>query len=224
VRKRREHGGDNTDRWVVSYADFITLLFAFFTTMYAISHVDVGKLEKFAGSMKSAFKASGSGSAWQVIDGISPASPDVIGIEKEFRKAINVLQAQEDITVRRDERGVIVSLSDSVLFDSGQADVKQSAMPALAAVTSVIRKIPNSIIIEGHTDSVPIKNSRYSSNWELSTARALSVLSYMLKDSSLSPERFSLAGYAEFRPLAPNETPGGRDKNRRVDIVIIEDR
>jgi flagellar motor protein MotB len=84
VRKRREHGGDNTDRWVVSYADFITLLFAFFTTMYAISHVDVGKLEKFAGSMKSAFKASGSGSAWQVIDGISPASPDVIGIEKEF--------------------------------------------------------------------------------------------------------------------------------------------
>jgi chemotaxis protein MotB len=126
--------------------------------------------------------------------------------------------------VRRDERGVIVSLSDSVLFDSGQADVKQSAMPALAAVTSVIRKIPNSIIIEGHTDSVPIKNSRYSSNWELSTARALSVLSYMLKDSSLSPERFSLAGYAEFRPLAPNETPGGRDKNRRVDIVIIEDR
>jgi|Deesub1362A_J573_1020465.scaffolds.fasta_scaffold00087_82 chemotaxis protein MotB len=222
-RSRRKYEQDNTDRWVVSYADFITLLFAFFTTMYAISHVDVGKLEKFAGSMRSAFKAKGVETSWSVIDEVTPVDPDIVGIEKKFKSVIDAFPAQKGIRIRRDERGVVVSLGEQVLFEVGKADIKEEAIPVLTALASVIEELPNNVIIEGHTDSVPIHNSKYASNWELSTARATSVLSYLLKNYNLSPERFSAAGYGEFRPIAPNETPEGRAKNRRVDIVIVQD-
>lgn len=222
-RSRQTDEHENADRWVVSYADFITLLFAFFTTLYAISRVDTGKLEMFAGSMKSAFKTSGAGPATPVIEGIVPVSPDIIGLEKEFRKIIDTLKTKDDISVRHDERGLIISLGDNLLFDAGHAAVKQDAMPALSAIASVIQKMPNKMSIEGHTDNIQINNPnlKYASNWELSAARATSVLSYLLKNYNLSPERFSAAGYAEFRPIASNTTPEGRAKNRRVDIIVL---
>jgi chemotaxis protein MotB len=111
--------------------------------------------------------------------------------------------------VTTEERGVVVSLGDRVLFNVGEAGIKEEATPALSAIASVIAGIPNDISIEGHTDNVPISNSRYSSNWELSTSRAVSVLEFLVRKRGLSPARFSAAGYAEFRPVAPNETRRG---------------
>lgn len=116
---------------------------------------------------------------------------------------------------------LLEALGDRVLFNVGEAGIKEDAAPALSAIAAVIAGIPNDIAIEGHTDNVPISNSRYSSNWELSTARAASVLEFLVRDRGLSPSRFSVSGYAEFRPVAPNETPEGRARNRRVDIVIL---
>lgn len=223
MKKRRKHDErDNVERWMISYADFVTLLFACFATMYAISQVDPNKFEKVVESMRSAFKSDTVRSSGPIIEGITPINPDVIRLEKEFRKTIDTLSTKEDIEVRRDERGVIISLGDHVLFDVGQAIIKEAAIPTLTAIASIIQKLPNNVTVEGHTDNVPISSSKYASNWELSTARATSVLNYLLKNYNLSPERFSAAGYAEFKPIALNATPSGRAKNRRVDIVVIQ--
>lgn len=217
--RRKKEEEDNTDRWVVSYADFITLLFAFFTTMYAISHVDLGKLEMFAGSMRTAFKANGEEKIINIV-GIKPVDYGIFNIEKELKTAIDKFDKIEGITTVIDDRGLRLILSDSVLFDSGSAILKDKAKEILSQVVPVIKRVKNPISIEGHTDNIPIKNVRYPSNWELSVARAMSVLVYMVDTHRVDPVRLSAAGYGEWRPIASNVTPEGRAKNRRVEIIF----
>jgi len=223
MRKRRmKDDSDNADRWVVSYADFVTLLFAFFTTMYALSHVDVGKLERFAGSMKSAFKATGSGDInTNIIEGIRPIPYDDYELEKDIRAMLENFPAMAGIAVSRDNRGVLISLGDSVLFDSASAVIKDEAKPLLLSVAAILKKTSNDILIEGHTDTLTMRSAQYPSNWELSSARATSVLIYFLKDPANNPSRFAAAGYGEYKPIASNTTPDGRAKNRRVDIIFV---
>lgn len=217
--KRKREEEDNTDRWVVSYADFITLLFAFFTTMYAISHVDLGKLERFAGSMRTAFKANGA-ERIITIEGIKPVDYGIFEIEKELKTAMDKFDKIEGITTVVDERGVRLILSESVLFDSGSAMLKDKAKEILSQVVPVIKRVKNHISIEGHTDNIPIKNARYPSNWELSVARAMSVLVYIVDAHKVDPPRLSASGYGEWRPVASNLIPEGRAKNRRVEIIF----
>ncbi|MCX7794610.1 MAG: OmpA family protein [Thermodesulfovibrionales bacterium] len=212
---------DNTDRWVVSYADFITLLFAFFTTMYAISHVDMGKLEKFTGSMKEAFKAQKVTQHFTPIEGIKPIQHEALQIEKELKYIIQESGKIEGIRITVEEEGVRLSFADTIIFESGSAEIKEEIKPLLLSILSLIKKTNNPVVIEGHTDNIPVKGSRYSSNWELSAARATGVLMFLLSDGSLDPSRFSVAGYGEYRPVAPNTTPEGRAKNRRVDIIFL---
>ncbi len=219
MKRKKEEEGENTDRWVVSYADFITLLFAFFTTMYAISHVDMGKLEMFAGSMRAAFNANGS-ERIVTIEGIRPVDYGLFDIDKELRTAMNRFDKIEGITTVIDERGLRMILPDSLLFDSGSAVLKDEAKDFLSSAIPVIKKVKNHITIEGHTDNVPIKNEKYPSNWELSVARAMSVLVYLVEGHKVEPSRLSAAGYGEWRPIAANLTPEGRAKNRRVEIIF----
>ena len=221
--RKRDHTTeqDTTERWLVSYADFITLLFAFFTTMYAISHVEVGKLEKFEGSMRSAFKATGDIPNSPVIGGIRPLSPSDLEIEKEIKLSLKEFATIQEVTVSRGERGVIVSLGDALLFESASASIREEAIAVLSSIASVIKTINNEVVIEGYTDNIPIKNSKYPSNWELSTARAVSVLMYFLDRHHMNPSRFSASGYGEYRSIASNTTPEGRAKNRRVDIIFV---
>lgn len=221
--KRRREEEENTDRWVVSYADFITLLFAFFTTMYAISHVDLGKLKMFAGSMRSAFKANGA-ERMTVIEGIKPVDYGIFEIEKDIRTVIGKFDKIEGITTVIDDRGLRLILNESVLFDSGSATLKERAREILSQVVPVIKKVKNHISIEGHTDNVPIKNARYPSNWELSVARAMSVLMYLIEDHRIDPSRLSASGYGEWRPIESNVTPEGRARNRRVEIIFEANR
>ncbi len=220
-RRKIEEEHENPDRWVISYADFITLLFAFFTTMYAISHVDVGKLERFTGSMRSAFKATGAVPDRGVIEGIRPIPYEDIQLEREIRATFERFDKIEGINIVRNERGVLISLGDSVMFDSGSTDIKDDAKQILSAILTVIKKIQNNIAVEGHTDNIPIKGVKYLSNWELSTARAMSVLMYFLQEDGIRPERFSASGYGEHRPIMSNATPEGRSRNRRVDIILV---
>lgn len=218
MKKKREEE-ENTDRWVVSYADFITLLFAFFTTMYAISHVDMGKLEMFTGSMRSAFKANGS-ERLVTIEGIRSLDYGVFDIDRELRTALDKFDKIEGITTVIDERGLRLILSESLLFDSGSATLKEKAKNILSSTVPVIKRAKNHITIEGHTDNVPIRNARYPSNWELSVARAMSVLIYLIEEHKVDPSRLSASGYGEWRPIASNVTPEGRAKNRRVEIIF----
>lgn len=222
-KDRHEEEHDNVERWMVSYADFITLLFAFFTVMFAISYVDTGKLEKFASSTKDAFNVNPAHKT-QIIEGVMPSISNRIELGEEIKNSLHSLGVNSDIQVRYDERGVILSLKDSLLFDSGRAQIKDDGLQVLDTVAHIIKKTPYKILIEGHTDNIPIKNNMFSSNWELSTARAANVLNYLIKNYNLPPERFAISGYAEYRPIASNETPEGRSKNRRVDIVFVNDK
>ena len=223
MKRNHREDDDNPDRWLVSYADFITLLFAFFTTMYAISQVDAGKLKIFTGSMRSAFKSSEQQSIAPVIEGFVPVTPEIASVEHELRGAINALKSKEDMEINRDDRGLVLSICDNVLFDVGRAAVRPDAESSIAAVAAVLQKIPNRIVIEGHTDNLPLHDSHspYASNWELSTARATQVLDHLLRVYHLPPERLSASGYAEYRPKATNATPEGRARNRRVDVIIL---
>ncbi len=221
--RRRIDDYENPDRWVVSYADFITLLFAFFTALFAISHVDAGKLQNFTGSIRTAFKADVSDRGDSIVRMSTFTSPDIADMEQEFLGVLYKLKIKEDVSVYRDVRGVVISFGDNVLFDVGQSIIKEEAFPMMSAIISVIQKSSNNFIIEGHTDNIPINSStsKYASNWELSVARATSVVNYVSNNFNISPARLSASGYAEFKPVASNASPEGRAKNRRVDIVVL---
>lgn len=207
-RHKKEEEHENVERWLISYADFITLMFTFFAALYALSSMDKAKIEKFSGSLREVFK---------VIE-------EPIPLYEEKTKALmedlrNSIKDVAGVSVKTDPRGVVVMFSDAVLFASGSAEIKQEALGVLEKLSKSLNTAPGRIIIEGHTDNVPISAGKYTSNWELSTARAASVLHFLIT-KGVDPNRFSIAGYAEYRPLASNETEDGRAKNRRVELVI----
>jgi len=208
--RRRRGGGERPshDRWLISYADFITLLFTFFAALYALSSADQAKMEKFSGSLKQVFK---------VID-----EPIQIYEERTTALIEDIRRNIKDVpgaSVKSEPRGVVVTFSDAMLFSSGSAEIKQEAFGVLEKLAGSLNSVPGRIIIEGHTDNVPLAKGKYPSNWELSTARAGSVLGFFI-NKNMGPDRFSIAGYAEFRPLAVNDTEEGKAKNRRVEILI----
>ncbi len=209
-RRRKEEGQENIHRWLISYADFMTLLFTFFVALYALSTMDMSKVDRFSGSLKQAFK---------VIDEPIPLYEDRNrAVIEDLRKLITDVSG---VSVKSDPRGVVVTFSDGVLFASGSAELKREIFGVLEKLSKKLNTAPGRIIIEGHTDNVPISGGKYSSNWELSTARAASVLNFFIT-KGIDPNRFSIAGYAEYRPLTSNETEEGRAKNRRVELVISQ--
>ena len=220
-RREPEDHHDSVDRWVVSYADFITLLFAFFTVMYAVSRVDSGKLNQFVGSTRGAFGSNPPASMRPIIAGIVPIPPAVADFQRDAARIIAVAGADGTVTVRRDPRGLVLSMGEDVLFDAGLASVKPSSAASLAAVAAVLKKAQCDAVVEGHTDSLPISNARYASNWELSAIRATNILARLIEEYNVLPARLSASGYAEFRPVAPNTNPEGRARNRRVDVVLL---
>lgn len=207
-RRRKDDEHENIERWLISYADFITLMFTFFAALYALSSMDTAKIEKFSGSLKQTFK---------IIDQPIPLYEDKNkSIVEEVKKAI---KDASGVTVRSEPRGVVVTFSDAALFASGSAEIKKEAFDVLERISKFVTTAPGHILIEGHTDNVPLSGGKYASNWELSTARAASMLHYLIS-KGLDPNRFSLGGYAEYRPIASNETEEGKKKNRRVELVI----
>jgi len=246
-KKRQEEEHENLERWLVSYADFITLLFAFFVTMYAISRVD----EKKMGSVVESLQRALGSTTWQEGKkqdaGVFPTSDKPLGVaivpvnsekgqgkdhfEKlaaEIKKNIKEGQknngGEDDLNQLKfilDKRGLVLRFSERFFFDSGEASVRPEVIPMLNSIAQTLEKIPNHIRIEGHTDSVPINTPRFPSNWELSTARATSIVHFVLTRYQFEPTRLSAAGYGEFRPISSNKTQDGRSQNRRVDIVIL---
>jgi chemotaxis protein MotB len=190
--------------------------------MYAISHVDAGKLARFSGSMKSAFKVSGAVTVdTSVIEGIKPVNYADIGLERDVQAEFKKFDIMEGIAIMRDQRGVVISMGDTLLFESGSSEIRREARPLLSTVASLIKKYQRSIIIEGHTDNIPLRGSRYASNLELSTARASRTYVFLLEEEAVRPEGLSAAGYGEYRPIASNATVEGRARNRRVDIIFV---
>lgn len=243
LRRLKRQPRPSHERWMVSYADFVTLLFAFFTTMYAISTVDARKLGDVVDSMQAAFangdvptpvrKGGGPGGGGANLTPgpeVIPVKPQVVPpatlqavltrIESRLNDGLSRQLAEGGVEISRDPRGLVVSLREAGAFATGSAELSLTARGVLAMVGASLVDVPNGVRVEGHTDDVPIHTARYRSNWELSTTRATNVVAFLM-ERGVSPARLSASGYGEFHPRAPNDSETSRARNRRVDIVIL---
>lgn len=203
---------DYINRWVVSYADFVTMLLALFMVMYAALRIDNQKLSEFQTKMQQTFANKTNVTKYQAINSKS-------SVEKLLK---DNLASSKSIKLLKSDKGLIIRVNNKVLFDEGSASIKPEAEKTLNEIMKVLTKIDNPVIIEGHTDSIPIKNTKFPSNWELSTARSTNIISYMMKHGKISPKRLCAVGYGEYMPTADNTTISGRILNRRVDIIVLE--
>ena len=245
-KKHAEHV--NHERWLVSYADLLTLLFAFFVVLFASSVSDKKKTAAMAAAMQSAFSDNGAFDAHSKTPPLEPGAGNSQGapaplmmtlpaspkdgsdgaealqkgspkaLEAAVRKALAGDPLQGSAEVHADADGTTISLNDAGLFASGSADLNPAAMPLLRKIAATL---PNRALrVEGHTDNLPMHSDRYRSNFELSTARAAAVMEAVMQASHIAASHFTLSGYGEFRPAASNATAEGRAKNRRVDILV----
>ena len=224
--KRQQHHGehDNSDRWLLTYADLITLLLGLFVILYAMSKIDAGKYAEMVTAMEGVFGAP-KGVMAGAVGLVEPSMPTVQSerqkIATEIKSALHLNGESQQISISENERGITVHMMEELLFPSGSADIKQSSLVTLDSLTGVLKRLPNDIRVEGHTDNVPINTPQFPSNWHLSVARAVNIGYYLIEKHGLIAEKVSIVGYSEYRPLAPNDTPEHRARNRRVDIVII---
>lgn len=244
ARRKVVEEPDNHERWMVSYADFVTLLFAFFVVMYAISSLNESKYRVLSDSIINAFRnvsVTPSGQTMVIVPApMSPPSPATQVPSEEDRKKGELRQQQRDkmrniaqdilkvmapliqqgkVRVLETSRGVTIEINDSILFSPGQAQLQLPSVKALRAIAEVLVDTEFPIIIEGHTDNVPISTPQFPSNWELSAVRATTVLR-LFADVGVTADRLTAIGYGETRPVEPNLLADGRARNRRVSILI----
>ncbi len=248
ARKKQEEEHDHHERWLVSYADFITLLFAFFVVMYSISQVNEGKYRVMSDSLINAFTPDGRAPSItqpqplprrvdpRVPSGAIPQLPMKRGDEAQRKlreerlrntahdvlEALGPLVREGKVRVTESARGIAVEINASVLFKSAQAVLEPASVRALSAVARVLASTDNAIEIEGHTDIERIATTQFPSNWELSGARASSVVRLFI-DSGVAPQRLVAVGFSDTRPVDSNDTPEGRASNRRVTVLIRPD-
>jgi chemotaxis protein MotB len=250
ARAKKHPAHENHERWLVSYADFITLLFAFFVVMFATSQTDKSKAKQVSDSVKEALENGGVTAAVKEIlggtvdekgkgnaqmrgpggarkvdkDPEKPKPPVVAELLPSLQYLTRELQDEiktGKVQVRLDARGVVVSLQEAAFFPSGGDTLNPASFPSVEKVAEALRGLQNPVRLEGHTDSVPIHTARFRNNWELSAARSITMLEVLSTKFTIPAGRFAVAGYADTAPVASNDTEEGRARNRRVDIVIL---
>jgi chemotaxis protein MotB len=233
--KGHEGGHENAERWLLTYADLITLLMVFFVVLYSMSSADTTKWKQISAALQQAFNVDVlQGQAATAIDtsAAAPAPPidnlindsevpQVTRLQNKIQAVLDGATQAPDVTVGVDMEGVVIRLSGSYLFDSGRAELKPNSFAVLDTIATEIRPLANDIRVDGHTDSTPIESPRYPTNWELSTARALAVTRYFSESDGIRADRLMAAGFGEFRPLLPNDTREHRAQNRRVEIHLL---
>ncbi|MCS7228996.1 MAG: OmpA family protein [Candidatus Kryptonium sp.] len=230
-RKKTHHEEhENLERWLITYADLITLLLGLFVVLYSMSQIDLNKYQQWISAFSQLFGGGGvlSGGKGVLVTPMPPSSATdgstTQTSQKKLEVQINAILSSniqsKKVIVTTSPEGLTIHLLERLLFESGSADLKPEAMTVLDTLAEILKFLPNKIRIEGHTDNRPIRSARFPSNWHLSVERALNTAYYLI-NKGVSPERISIAGYSEYRPIAPNDTEENRAKNRRVDIVII---
>ena len=213
--------GGEKDRYLITYADLITLLLGLFILLYTASNLDVQKYEKMVNAIGNVF-----GGPTQTIKVIPDSEVPIVAPLGNLKSEINSLIEQNNYTssikLEENSRGVTIHILEDIVFPSGSSELKKSSKIVLSQLSAIIKKLPNDIRIEGHTDNVPISTSQFPSNWHLSVSRALSTAYYLMTEEGLDPEKLSIVGYSEYKPLESNESSSGRATNRRVDIIIIK--
>jgi chemotaxis protein MotB len=247
LSRRRAKTHINHERWLVSYADFITLLFGFFVVLYAFAKADQKKQMQIPLSIDAAFRSlgifpdanrrptadavAGSGKeraafAMNIVMGEEVLSParvksDLERLHKELEQTLSNQVATHTVSIHMGRDGLVISLREAGFFASGSATPKPETLATLEQIATSLGRTPYDLRVEGHTDDIPIHNAEFDSNWELSSARATRIARIFLEMKAMPPGRISAAGYAEFHPVASNDTAEGRAENRRVDLVIL---
>jgi chemotaxis protein MotB len=242
-RRRRATAHVNHERWLVSYADFITLLFAFFVVLFASSQVDKRKVGKLAAAIQGAFQNLGisqtQNTPFPLVNSdptggnrtpatFDKAETNVAASHAQLKELQKTLEGtlkpelqRHEVALKAQRDGLVVSLREIGFFDSGSAEIRPSSEAAVQRIAEALAAQDNNIRIEGHTDNIPIHNAQFKSNWELSTARATEMTRLFVMRFHFPPARLSAAGYAEYHPVAANSTAEGRAMNRRIDIIIL---
>jgi chemotaxis protein MotB len=247
VRRRdHEEEHDNEERWLLTYADMITLLMVLFIVLFSIGQINLKKFEQLRSGLASSFGTKqdvvldgGTGvldggpspldaeeTAQQVLDkqraAQAAATEQLRQAAEEVKKTLAGQGLGDKVTFRFEDRGLVLQIvTDDVLFDLGKADLRPEGRAVLDGLAAALKQVPNGISVEGHTDNRPISGFPFASNWELSTYRATSVLRDLVEQKGLDRKRISAAGYGEERPLVPNDTPAHQAQNRRVEIVVL---
>jgi chemotaxis protein MotB len=220
---------DMGERWLLTYADLITLLLVFFIVLYSMSAVSKAKFEGLSESLAIVFGNIGRSGVLEGGRSVMPgpmqfnAKKNMQNTQERVKRLIASMGLEGKISAVREERGLVISIKDSVLFLSGSADLEERAKGVLRGVGNILSVLPNSVRIEGHTDTDHIHTDRFYSNWELSTSRATNVLQFLILHCGFAPERMSAAGYGEYRPKYLNDNDEHKSLNRRVDIVVMDD-
>ncbi|RJP14980.1 MAG: flagellar motor protein MotB [Candidatus Abyssobacteria bacterium SURF_5] len=210
--------------WMVTYGDIMGLLLTFFVLLMSYSTIREEEFRRALGSFQEALGILPHERSVIVFEQVPnirsiPAIPPH-EIVRRIRKSIASAGLSGGINVTEEREGVRVTIESPILFDSGKAELRMEASPLLNELTAILAENPHEVVVEGHTDTVPIHTDEFPSNWELSTARAISVARYMFHNGELDAKRFTVAGYGEYHPIAPNDTEEGRQKNRRVEILL----
>lgn len=235
-KKNRKNKEDHmNESWLIPYADMLTLLLALFIVLFAMSQVDSTKFHELKKALESAF-SGGIGILSSDSDTMeteeNALDPDPLveflleeEVLREYKEMLdNYLRdqgMQQHVTTRITEKGLQITIQEIALFDSGKADLRPEALDIITMMAVMIAELDNFVEISGHTDNLPISTPEFPSNWELSVARSLNVMRYMLRNENLKPERFSVVGHGEYRPVSSNDTLEGRAMNRRVEVLIL---
>lgn len=238
-RKRQHTESEGQERWLVTYSDLITLLLVFFIVLYSMSQIQNEKFNALVDSLKTAFQGDNVLSETSLKPTGQNNDLSTIPIEKKDKDKdknkekldqlyvklhdyIKKNNLEKEIQLTNLQRGVQITFRERILFDLGQADIKKQAEPVLEKVGGILKTVPNDISIEGHTDNNPIRDSaRFPSNWELSGARARTVMYFLINHDQLPPESLHFAGYGEYKPVVKNDTSAHQGMNRRVNIVVL---
>lgn len=243
---RGNKGHVSQERWLISFADFITLLFSLFVVLYAFARADQRKQVQVTAAIDTAFRTMGvftktpamrvpkakdgtgkqpSGAIAQPFEAeiLAPAQvkDDLEKIRRDLEQRLSTQVAQHTVSIELGRDGLVISLREAGFFDSGSATPLPETLPTLRQIAASLDGAPYNVRVEGHTDDVPIHNAEFDSNWELSSTRATRIARMLLDMNAIPPDRLSAAGYAEYRPVAANGTAEGRAKNRRVDLVVM---
>ncbi|MFZ4621116.1 MAG: flagellar motor protein MotB [Bacteroidota bacterium] len=223
MRRRRAHREvPGQERWLLTYSDLITLLLGLFVILYAMSKIDTKKYNQWVAAFGGVFGSSQVDMKQGIGDkGLVDGMNEQIRVRQMLKEALELTGRNEAISISIDERGVTIHIQEELLFPSGQTELKNSSLKTMDSLAHVIKRLPNDIRIEGHTDNLPIKTERFPTNWHLSVTRAMNTGFYLIDHHGLNPDKVSVVGYGDLRPMAGNETEKGRALNRRVDIVIL---
>ncbi|HZX46209.1 MAG TPA: OmpA family protein [Clostridia bacterium] len=232
-RSRDGAGGSGVSEWMTTYSDLVTLLLCFFVLLFSFSVIDAKKFDAIIRSLQGSLGVLDSGKTIDEDQYISQAlQSNRLLREQEEAESMEWLYRQLDEYIQQnnlegtvvlgvEERGLLIRFKDQVLFDSGKAVIRKDGEPIVQSIGEILKQNDRAIRVEGHTDNVPMHSLLYPSNWELSTARAVNVVKFFIERVGIAPTRLSAAGYSEYHPIADNDTAENRQKNRRVDVVIL---